>query len=93
MGSDSDIAIMGREMRRYRQEQGKKNLANADLKGFTKHTPYHYSCDLLGDRLDYWPSRQKFRWRGQTYARWQYKGSVQDFISRKLREGVGNGGT
>jgi hypothetical protein len=40
---------------------------------------------LLGDRLDYWPSRKKFRWRNKTYARWQYKGTVQDFIADRLK--------
>jgi hypothetical protein len=85
MSSDSDIAIIGRAMKEHRKKQGKKNLAEADLTGFTKHTTYHYSCTLLGDRLDYWPSRKKFRWRNKIYARWQYKGTVQDFIADRLK--------
>lgn len=32
--------------------------------GWTKHTEYHWSRILRGTRLDYWPSRKKFRFRG-----------------------------
>lgn len=33
--------------------------------GWTKHTEYHWSRFVAGERLDYWPSRKKFQWRGQ----------------------------
>lgn len=32
---------------------------------WTKHSPYHWSRDLAGHRLDYWPSRKKFQYRGK----------------------------
>lgn len=33
--------------------------------GWTKHTQWHWSRTVNGERLDYWPSRKKFQWRGQ----------------------------
>jgi hypothetical protein len=33
--------------------------------GWTKHTEYHWSRYVNGERLDYWPSRKKFQWRGK----------------------------
>ena len=32
--------------------------------GWTKHTEFHWSRVINGERLDYWPSRKKFQWRG-----------------------------
>lgn len=36
----------------------------ADDGQWTKHTPHHWSRTVNGERLDYWPSRKKFQWRG-----------------------------
>lgn len=33
--------------------------------GWTKHTEYHWSRMVDGQRLDYWPSRKKYRWKGK----------------------------
>lgn len=33
--------------------------------GWTKHTIYHWSRKINGNRLDYWPSRKKFQWKGK----------------------------
>ncbi|MEL6859319.1 MAG: hypothetical protein AAFO74_13110 [Pseudomonadota bacterium] len=35
--------------------------------GWTKHTPYHWSREINGERLQYWPSRKKWMWRGNVY--------------------------
>ena len=32
---------------------------------WTKHTKYHWSRDINGERLQYWPSRKKWMWRGR----------------------------
>lgn len=53
-------------------------LDEADTSGFTQHSPHHFSTTLLGDRLDWWPSSTKFRWRGKTYT-----GGVHGFIKNK----------
>jgi len=46
----------------------KRFLAKAkadDDGGWTKHTEYHWSRMVNGERLDYWPSRKKYQWRGK----------------------------
>lgn len=37
----------------------------ADDGGWTKHTQWHWSRMLNGERLDYWPSRKKYQYRGE----------------------------
>lgn len=37
----------------------------ADDGGWTKHTDYHWSRMLAGHRMDYWPSRKKYQYRGK----------------------------
>ena len=36
----------------------------ADDGGWTKHTQWHWSRMVNGHRLDYWPSRKKYQYRG-----------------------------
>ena len=55
-----------------------RNLQGADPEGWTKHTEWHWSRDLCGSRLDYWPSRNRFRWKGKTYS-----GDVKGFIRKR----------
>lgn len=44
--------------------------------GWTEHTEYHWSRTLAGSKLDYWPSRRKWRYRGKTS-----RGDVNAFIA------------
>lgn len=40
--------------------------AQTDDDGYwVKHTTWHWSRDVNGERLDYWPSRKKFQWQGK----------------------------
>ena len=32
---------------------------------WTKHTEYHWSRMVNNERLDYWPSRKKFQYKGR----------------------------
>ena len=50
--------------------------ANDDGK-WTKHTEHHWSRHVSGDRLDYWPSRKKFQFRGRVQ-----RGDVLAFIAK-----------
>lgn len=59
--------------RRRRQ----RNLAAADPAGWEQHTPYHWSRQLDGSKLEYWPSRRKFAYRGVVR-----RGDVGAFIRR-----------
>lgn len=56
-------------------------LAEAALKddgGWTKHGEFHWSRLVNGLRLDYWPSRNKFQYRGKVK-----RGDVYGFIARQ----------
>lgn len=33
---------------------------------WTKHTPYHWQAKVNGEPIDYWPSKRKWRFQGQT---------------------------
>lgn len=54
----------------------------ADDGGWTKHTRFHWSRDVRGHRLDYWPSRLKFQFKGKVR-----RGDVRKFI--RQQEGTG----
>lgn len=64
--------------REAQREKRKKNLAKANTKGWTEHTPHHFSRDLLGHKLDWWPSSNKFMWKGKVM-----NGRVEDFIRKR----------
>lgn len=50
------------DRKRFMQEATER-----DDGGWTKHTEFHWSRTVAGSKLDYWPSRKK----------WQYKGKVK----------------
>lgn len=52
-------------------------IASDDGK-WTKHTEFHWSRTIGGERLDYWPSRKKFQFRGRVM-----RGDVAQFIAKK----------
>jgi hypothetical protein len=59
----------------------KKFLSDAiesDDKGWIKHTEFHWSRYVAGERVDYWPSRKKFLYRGKIR-----RGDVMKFIAKK----------
>lgn len=56
----------------------------AGIPGWTKHTPYHWSRDLCGDRMDYWPSTGKWRWRKRTFHGTPY--DTARFIANRENE-------
>jgi len=77
-----DMGEIFNAMRERDKQRRSDNLASADPTGWTQHTPVHWSRVLLGDRLDYWPSRNKFRWRGKTHH-----GDVMGFVrNREARD-------
>jgi hypothetical protein len=79
-----DMGEIFNAMREHDRERRTRNLENAFAEGtdgWTVHTPIHWSRDLLGDRIDYWPTRNKFRWRRKTRT-----GNVKGFIDKRERE-------
>ena len=45
---------------------------------WVKHTEYHWSRTVAGHRLDYWPSRKKWQYRGEVR-----RGDILKFINSK----------
>ena len=50
----------------------------ADDGKWVKHTDFHWSRNVCGERLDYWPSRKKFQFKGRVM-----RGDVMDFIAKQ----------
>lgn len=78
MGDMAEIFKLMKEQDRQRRE---RNLENADPKGWTLHTPYHWSRDLNGSRLDYWPTKNKFKYEDRVMC-----GDVEGFIRNRRGE-------
>jgi hypothetical protein len=74
----SDMGEMWREHRELKRQRHEANLKSADPAGWTIHTSYHWSRELLGKRLDYWPSTNKFQYEGRVMT-----GEVMDFINKR----------
>lgn len=76
MGDMGDVFRALKEDRKIRRQ---KRLAEFVPCGrWTRHTDYHYSTALLGERLDYWPSSTRFFWRGKVRV-----GDVLGFIKNR----------
>ena len=73
-----DMAQVFKQMRIQDKERKAKNLSITNPFGWTKHTDFHWSRELRGNRLDYWPSRNKFMYEGKVMG-W----NVEDFIKRR----------
>ena len=76
-----DVGEAFRARREYDKERRSRNLKNADSAGWTIHTEYHWSRELNGKRLDYWPSRNKFMYAGRVMC-----GDVNGFIRRRQHQ-------
>jgi hypothetical protein len=82
-----DMGELFRAWEDYKRDRREKNLENAfasGTNGWTVHTPVHWSRTLLGERLDYWPSKKKFRWRGKN--RFGTVEEIEGFIRNRERE-------
>jgi hypothetical protein len=62
-----DFEILGEYCRDKFDQDRKVFLENAnksDDDSWTKHTEFHWSKEVDGKRLDYWPSRKKYQYQG-----------------------------
>lgn len=75
MGDVGDSYKLLKELNKQRKED---NLKNASKEGWHLHTEWHWSRSLNGERLDYWPSKRKFRYKGETMT-----GDVEGFIKNR----------
>lgn len=81
MSSDSEISEYFRDHKEYHKERRERNLKNANPEGWKIHTEYHWSRQLNGKRLDYWPSRNKFQYEGRVMV-----GDVKGFIRNREKQ-------
>lgn len=70
----SDMGDMFREMRMAKQRRRHENLVaetalmEADLDNtWSRHRVDHFSLELEGHTLQWWPSSRKWHWCGKTY--------------------------
>lgn len=59
-----DMAEIFNAMREATKKHRAEMLASADTEGWTKHTSYHYSRIFNGERIEWWPSGGKAKYRG-----------------------------
>lgn len=80
-----DMGEMYHEMRKRDKQRKKKNLVDnstvVNSPGWTKHTDYHYSYQLNGKRLDFWPSRNKWQFEGKIVV-----GDLAGFIRNREKK-------
>jgi len=91
-----DVGDYWREHREYRRRKGlpakspKPPARVVDFSakwkhlGFKRFTTWHWQIELTGGLLDYWPSKTKWRYRGETVA-----GTVGQLEKLIKREQVG----
>lgn len=80
-----DMGDFYRDWEAHKKARRKANMASFDPSGWTCHTPYHYSRELTGKRLDYWPSKKKWMYDGKVQT-----GNVDDFIQKRQRARSGD---
>jgi hypothetical protein len=68
MDDDAELWQALKERAKKKFDDDRKNFMTRALSdddgGWTKHTQWHWSRTVDGQRLDYWPSRKKFQYKG-----------------------------
>jgi len=76
--SKEDFEVF-KDLRRERQEERRKR--REEFKGgpgWKKHSETHYTYNLNGEKLQYWPGPKKFHFMGKTMH-----GDVEEFIRKQ----------
>lgn len=63
------------------KERKARNLAAADPEGWDKRSEFHWQRTLAGEVIDYWPSRNKWRYQGKTRV-----GDIKGWLRKKERQ-------
>ena len=66
------------DMREHSRRRRQRNMEAASPEGWTIHTEYHWSREIRGRRLDYWPSKNKWGFEGKIF-----QGDVHGFIKAR----------
>lgn len=69
------------ELRTDPKESFHATFTDAGAYNWIVHSEYHLSLWLLGEWLQYWPTKSKWRWNHRTYT-----GDVNAFIEEQVRE-------
>jgi len=85
-----DIYEVFDEIKKHRKERRAKRLARTDDFGWSKHTDTHWYRMIDGEKLHYWPSANKWLFRGQYYRGGlpRFLGEKIDADNKRLRESV-----
>jgi hypothetical protein len=62
-----DMGDFYNDLKAGSREVKAERLSAADPRGWTQHSPHHWSVKLDGHQLDYWPSTARWRYRGKTH--------------------------
>lgn len=93
-----DVGDHWRDVREYYRERGisrrrhKRPAQKVRFKktherlGFRQCSEWHWQARIAGDLLDYWPSKSKWRWRGETVT--GAFADLEQFIKSKTAEGA-----
>ena len=81
-----DMGEVFNAMREANKERRERNLNKFDPTGWNKHTEYHFSRQLNGKKIDYWPSRNRFQYDGRVMT-----GDVVGFIKKREQQRHGAG--
>lgn len=94
-----DIGDYWREHREYRRSRGlparsskppakRVKFRASDAKaGWRQCSEWHWQRRVAGDLLDYWPSKDKWRWRGETTC--GSRGALDRFIKAQEARDAG----
>ena len=80
----SDASEMWRDWNAATKEKRATQLAESDTTGFIKHTNYHFSQDVAGHRLDWWPSTR--RWQYKQHIYYGTADALHGFIRNKIKQ-------
>lgn len=70
-------------LKKFEQENWGQLIREKTGLTFIHHSTYHYSSELLGEQLHYWPSTNKWRWRRKNYNGRPYH--LVSFINNRLK--------
>ena len=69
-----------REIEKQRKDRRAKRLANTPDEGWSKHTETHWYRFIDGEKLHYWPSANKWLFKGK-----YYRGALPEAILDKIK--------
>ncbi len=84
MGDMGDVFNAMREDDKVRRHNNLEKAEAIDFDDFTKHTQWHWSRLLEDKRLDYWPTKNKWKYDKM------YFGTAQDlrnFVDKRIAGG------